>query len=283
MKEENSTILACIDATQQSTVVGDYAIWMAQRIPRPLHFINTIEHQNRPLHTDLSGNIGLGARDELLESLAGEEEQQSRKLLAKGKAALQNAKARAEEAGINATASQRHGLLYENLAELEKEIRVLVLGRSGESLKSPVGGQVEEVIRLLHKPILLVGKAFSTPKNIMLAYDGTPSSNKALEMVATSPLFQTLDCHVVNVNASSGVSQKLLDKAKESLEKSAIAASYTSLQGEAVSQLSSYLNEKNIDIMVMGAFSHNRLRDALFGSFTAKLISGTDKPLLLLR
>ncbi|MBE0497991.1 MAG: universal stress protein [Campylobacterales bacterium] len=283
MKEENNTILACIDATQQSSVVSDYAIWMAQRISRPLHFINTIEHHSKTPQSNLSGNIGLGARDDLLESLAGEEEQQSRELLAKGKTSLQHAKEQAEVAGVKATASQRHGMLYENLAELEKEIRVLVLGRSGESLKSPVGGQVEEVIRLLHKPILLVGKAFSAPKSIMLAYDGTPSSNKALEMVATSRLFQTLDCHVVNVNDSSAVSQKLLDKAKELLEKSAIAASYTSLQGEAVSRLSSYLNENNIDIMVMGAFSHNRLRDALFGSFTAKLISGTDKPLLLLR
>lgn len=283
MKEENNTILACIDTTQQSTVVGDYAIWMAQRIKRPLHFISTVEHQSKALHTDLSGNIGLGAREELLESLAGEEEQKNRALLAKGKAFLQSVKERSEAAGVKATASQRHGMLYENLAELEKEIRVLVLGRSGESLKSPVGGQVEEVIRLLHKPILLVGKAFSTPKTIMLAYDGTPSSSKALEMVASSPLFQTLNCHVVNVNSSSDVSQKLLNEAKESLEKSAIAASYTSLQGEAVSQLINYMNEKNIDIMVMGAFSHNRLRDALFGSFTAKVISGTDKALLLLR
>jgi hypothetical protein len=105
------------------------------------------------------------------------------------------------------------------IAKLEKEIRVLVLGRSGESLKSTVAGQVEEATRLLHKPILLVGKVFSTLKNIILAYDGIPSSNMALEMVATSPLFQTLDCHMVNVNASSVFSQKLLNKAKETLKR----------------------------------------------------------------
>ncbi len=40
---------------------------------------------------------------------------------------------------------------------------------------------------------------------------------------------------------------------------------------------------QNIQMIAMGAFSHNRLRDKLFGSFTAKMIAGAKVPLLLLR
>jgi nucleotide-binding universal stress UspA family protein len=33
----------------------------------------------------------------------------------------------------------------------------------------------------------------------------------------------------------------------------------------------------------MGAFSHNRLRELVFGSFTMKMLLNTQQPLLLLR
>ena len=38
-----------------------------------------------------------------------------------------------------------------------------------------------------------------------------------------------------------------------------------------------------IDLTIMGAFSHNRFRDFLLGSFTAKMLAATNRPLLLLR
>jgi nucleotide-binding universal stress UspA family protein len=47
--------------------------------------------------------------------------------------------------------------------------------------------------------------------------------------------------------------------------------------------LANYQVEKNIDLMVMGAFGHSRIREILLGSFTAKMLEKTQRPLLLLR
>ena len=55
------------------------------------------------------------------------------------------------------------------------------------------------------------------------------------------------------------------------------------LQGKTVDALVSYQQEHSIDLTVMGAFSHNRLRDLLLGSVTAKMLLSTNQPLLLLR
>ena len=41
--------------------------------------------------------------------------------------------------------------------------------------------------------------------------------------------------------------------------------------------------ENDIELTLMGAFSHNRFRDLLLGSFTAKMLAATNRPLLLLR
>lgn len=282
MQTENNTILGCVDGSELSCAVANYAAWIAKAIAKPLKFIHTIEHHSKDASTNMTGNIGMGTRDDLLESLTEEEREESKALLFKGKTALEAAKACAAKMGVEAVISQRHGPLYENLIELEEQMRVLVLGLRGEKSQK-IGSQIEEVIRSLHKPIFLVSQAFEFPKKAMLAYDGSASSEKALEMVASAPLFKKLACHVVHVGGSKAASAKLLEHAGEVLKAGGIEAVLSPMEGEAISALISYQNANNIDFIVMGAFSHNRFRDALFGSFTAKMIARTSKPLLLLR
>ncbi|MGE4295025.1 MAG: universal stress protein [Campylobacterales bacterium] len=279
---QNNTVLGCVDGSELSCAVAEYAAWIAQTIGKPLKFIHAVEHHSKPAPTDLSGNIGLGARDELLESLTEEEREESKTLLAKGKAALEAARTCAAKMGVEAQLSQRHGPPYENLIELQDQMRVLVLGLRGEE-SHKIGGQIEEVIRSLHKPIFLVSQAFTQPKKAMLAYDGSAASEKALEMMATAPLFKQLDCHVVHASSAKADSQKLLDRAGEVLKAGGIDAVLATVEGDAIGGLLSYQNAHDIDFTVMGAFSHNRFRDALLGSFTAKMIAQTQKPLLLLR
>jgi len=47
--------------------------------------------------------------------------------------------------------------------------------------------------------------------------------------------------------------------------------------------LCAYQEKHAIDLTIMGAFSHTRLREMLLGSFTVKMLLHTKKPLLLLR
>jgi len=54
-------------------------------------------------------------------------------------------------------------------------------------------------------------------------------------------------------------------------------------QGEVQAALASYQAEHQIDLMVMGAYGHSRIREFFVGSNTTRMISKSHIPLLLLR
>ncbi|MBQ0795285.1 universal stress protein [Zhongshania sp.] len=281
----NNYVLACIDGASLTTAVCDYAAWMSQRAGAPLKLLHNIEHRPQAAVADLSGSIGLGSQEELLEELTRVEQQRNRLLMQKGKLMLDAARERVVSAGVaDVEAWQQHGSLQESLVELEGSIRVLVMGVRGEEhQEGQIGAHLETVIRSLHKPVLVVNTPFSTPKKIMLAYDGHDASRKALDMVASSPVFKDIPCHLVYVGDESTATNVLNDAAKV-LQSAGIKHELVNLpKGKSDEQLCHYQAEHDIDLTVMGAYSHHPLRDMLLGSFTAKMLHKTRRPLLLLR
>lgn len=281
--------MACVDGSVLSQSVCDFGAFFSKTLHLPLELLNVVEHLHVSAHTDLSGNIGLGARDDLLESLIDEEQDESKKAIAKGKTMLLNLKERALTQGVKEVKIvQKHGELYETIAPHKEEIRLLILGLRGrdhEGNVHSVGSQVEELIRTLNVPILLVNEAFHAPKKILIAYDGSASSKKALEIVTQEPLLGEVERHLIHVGKNRETSLALLREACALFSKPQIhTVQSISLQGgEAAESLLSYQDKNEIDLIAMGAFSHSRIRDALFGSFTSKMIFKTTKPLLLLR
>ena len=129
----------------------------------------------------------------------------------------------------------------------------------------------------------MINQEFKTPKKVAIAYDGGEGSTKALEMIAKSPLFSDVQRHVVTVSKDRKKAQTLLEKAVFLLNSEGIEASTVILEGEPSSELIAYQERENIDITAMSAFSHARLKSAIFGSTTSKILKGTKKPLLILR
>ncbi|SHF57762.1 Nucleotide-binding universal stress protein, UspA family [Microbulbifer donghaiensis] len=276
-------VLSCIDGSRYTSAVCDYAAWIAVKISAPLKLLHNIERGNVPAVADLTGSIGLGSQEELLEELTALEQQRSRLMVEQGKLMLQAARERAEQAGVEQVATcQRHDSLSESLIELEDSIRVLVLGIRGEDSEQGLGTQLETVVRSLHKPILVVNRDFQPPQRIMLAYDGSEAARKALALVAGSPLFRQLSCHLVFVGPAEAA-EGLLAEASAVLDDAGLAVTASRLEGKTVEALTAYQAQHDIDLTVMGAFSHNRLRDLLLGSITAKMLLSTQQPLLLLR
>jgi len=287
--DNQAKVLACIDGSTLMESVCDYASWIALKVNAPLKLLHTINHhQESSIKSNLSGNIGLGAQSSLLEEITQLEQQQSQLKKQKGKLLLQSAKQRVIDNGLtHPICSQRHGDLTEAVVDLENSIRVLVLGLRGQvhdQQKNQIGAKLEVIIRALHKPILIVNGAFKQPEHIMLAYDGSEAADKAVDMVATSPLYQGLNCHLVCVNNNQQIATKLLDNAAQKLTAvDNIQLSIAQLKGQPKQALCTYQTEHEIDLTIMGAFSHTRLHDMLLGSFTHKMLLNSHKALLLLR
>jgi nucleotide-binding universal stress UspA family protein len=185
-------VFACVGAMQSSVAVCDSASWASKRLDAPLVLLHVLDRSESVTEVDLSGNIGLGSREHLLEELATLDEKRGRLAIEAGKAMLDAAAARARTSGVEAPAlMQRHGDLAESLGELEADIRLLVIGlhsTQNHSPGMPVGSHVESVIRTMHRPILAIPGEFSEPKSFMLAFDGSVTTLKGVEMLAASPL-----------------------------------------------------------------------------------------------
>jgi nucleotide-binding universal stress UspA family protein len=280
-------VFACIGAMQSSAAVCDSATWASRRLEAPLVLLHVLDRSENAAEVDLSGNIGLGSREHLLEELATLDEKRGRLAIEAGKAMLDAAAERARNSGAEAPAQmQRHGDLADNLAELEDDIRLLVLGLHSSHSHSPgmpVGSHVESVIRTMHRPILAIPGEFSEPKSFMLAFDGSATTLKGVEMLAASPLFRGLPCHLVMVGADTSEHRVALDTARATLEKAGFDVTAVLKSGDVEPVLHAYQADNSIDLLVMGAYGHSRIRQLLVGSTTRNMLNNTRTPLLLLR
>jgi nucleotide-binding universal stress UspA family protein len=250
--------------------------------------LHALEHDSVPMTGDLSGSIGLGAREDLLAEMIELESQKAALELKQGKLVLEAVSSRAEQHGIHqVNTMQRHGLLTETLSDLEPQIRVLVIGRQGEAhdlFSNAIGSHIESVIRTLHRPVLVVAEGWRVPESFMLAYDGSETANKALQMVADSPLLRGLNCHLVAVKTPSAVAiESALAEASSRLSGAGFTVTAAMLEGPVVDRLIGYQSEQSIDLTIMGAYGHSRIRQFFVGSQTTKMLGRSQTPLLLLR
>jgi nucleotide-binding universal stress UspA family protein len=63
-------VMACIDGSPQAAAVCDCAAWASRRLGAPLTLLHVLDRQQYPMSGDLSGIIGLGSREFLLQELA---------------------------------------------------------------------------------------------------------------------------------------------------------------------------------------------------------------------
>lgn len=279
-------VVACIDGSASTQSVCDYASWAALRLETSLTLFHVLDEARYPTETDMTGNIGLGSRETLLNQLAELDQQRSKLALEQGHHMLESAKNRAQEDGVSeVNLRQRHGDLAESLLELEDAMRLLVIGLHGKDTTRTkrVGSQLETVVRTMHRPILVAPEEFVEPKSVMLAYDGSDSSRKGIRLLASSPIFKGLPLHLVMVGDDTNDNRASIESAANHLRELGHNVQFDIRSGDVETTLHAYQNEHHIDLVVMGAYGHSRIRQFLVGSTTTSILQTTNSALLLLR
>ncbi|HEJ3185404.1 TPA: universal stress protein, partial [Pseudomonas aeruginosa] len=80
-----------------------------------------------------------------------------------------------------------------------------------------------------------------------------------------------------------GGQAKSLEWAKQTLSRASSEVTASLVPGDAGAVVEKAVKEQEIDLLIMGAFSHSPLRALLFGSKTAELLRSSHIPILLLR
>jgi MFS superfamily sulfate permease-like transporter len=130
--------------------------------------------------------------------------------------------------------------------------------------------------------VTAVPSQFKTPQKIMIAFDASATTKKGMEMVATSPLLRGLECHVVMIGADSDSRHEELAWARTTLETNGFIVSVALLQGDAESVLTNHVETNDIDLLIMGAHGHSRIRQLIVGSTTTTMLRTSSIPVLLL-
>ncbi|WP_372803199.1 universal stress protein, partial [Paracoccus seriniphilus] len=214
-------IIALVDGSIYAASVCEHAAWISGRTGAAVELLHIMGRRQGADQQDLSGSIRLGARTRLLEELATLDEQRARVANEHGRAILDDARALVEKAGATeVTTRLLQGDLVETVAELQAETRVVLIGKRGEAAdfaKGHLGSNLERIVRVSQKPVLVASRAFRPVNKILVAYDGGASAQKAVDYMAQSPLYQGLELTLVTVGNADAQTQSKLKLAADKL------------------------------------------------------------------
>lgn len=283
-----NAVLACVDGSVYTDSVLSYAAWAGSRLDAPvqaLHVQAPGAGDSGP--PDLSGAIGLGAKSSLLEKLTQMDEAKSKLDQQKGKLILEHAKEVLVGAGIGPVITlHRRGSLVETLSELEASTQLSVLGKRGEHADFAslhLGSNLERVVRAAHHPVLVASRAFQPIDRFVIAYDGGPSTRKALEYVIASPLLAGVECHLLKIGVDNDENRRSLAQAAGQLEQAGFVVQTALEQGKAEEVISAYVKSHAMGLLVMGAYGHSHIRTLIIGSTTSAMLRSCPIPVLLFR
>lgn len=279
-------ILALVDGSIYAKSVCEHGAWAAGRTGLGIELLHVLGRREAPDRHDLSGAIALGARSALLEELSALDEQRSRLARARGRAILDDAGAILGQAGIRAVTSLRRGDLLDEVTGREPNSAMILIGKRGEAAdfaKGHLGSNVERVIRAARKPVLVASRAFRPIERLLVAYDGGPSAKRAIEHVASSPLYAGVHVTVATVGSPSGAVSQGLNEARAALLAVGIEAETRTLAGEPDQVLGRLIEAEGFDMLVMGAHGQSRIRALIIGSITSEMIRSCRVPVMLIR
>ena len=287
MTDQTQKIIALVDGSIYSASVCHHAAWISQRTGAPVELIHVLGRREASDTHDHSGAIALGARTALMEQLAELDAQRAKLISHRGRAILEDATALLEKAGVaEITSRLRHGDIVEAVADVEADVRVILIGKRGEAAdfaKGHLGSNLERIVRASHKPVFVASRAFRPIQKVLVAYDGGASAMKAVDHIALSPLFQGLSVHVVTVGTATPEVTKSLADARAPLKAAGIEAETSVLPGQPEAALAKLVEEAQFDMLVMGAYGHSRIRSLIIGSTTTTMIRACKVPVVLMR
>ena len=283
-------ILLCTDGSAYSQVGYEYAAWLAQRLNATVEVLYvTDERGEQAAQTaDFSGSIGIDSYQQLLRELVEVESAKAKINHQRAKIILHGAKQFLSDRRVdNIKLTHETGFLVDLFHELEQDNDLIILGKRGENANfadEHLGANMERIVRSSHKPCLVTPRQFQPVNRVLLAYDGGKSCQRAIQYLTQSSAFDDLELHIITVNTgNTEKAQQRLESARKIIETTQLNPVMQLLSGNAEAEIEQYIAGKNIDLLIMGAYGHNRIRHLIIGSTTAQMLRNSHLPVLLFR
>ncbi len=211
-------------------------------------------------------------------------EESKRILEEKSQAVLEKCATILTENKVAYTTQQIQGAPADVICEQAHHVDIIFIGARGEFAKwkrNLVGATVDAVVRQWPKPILITPQKYQPIKKILFAYDGSDRSNRALQLVGYCASHLDLPVCVLTVSDKEGLRKRVLAEAGTYLDNYGAKAELIGVPGSPEKEIIRLAAERECNFMIMGAFGHSRIREAILGSTTEQIMRSAQLPVLL--
>ncbi|QNP49125.1 universal stress protein [Diaphorobacter aerolatus] len=283
------TVYACIDGLDATASVIDSAAWSARRLHAPITLLHALERPDPlPPVGDYSGLIGVGAQEVLLQRLNELDEERAKIAHQAAHQMIEQALKHIDPESVPALHTYiKDGNLTDVLLEQEPTARLFVLGKgycATVARKLRLDHRVESVIRSVKQPVLVItAGSFVAPTQFVVAFDGSPTSMRAVQAVARSPLLRGMAASLVMAGEPTTDMLEQLRIAQELLDTSGFKVTTKIVAGVPEEAIPAFLSTRADAFLVLGAYGHSRIRQLIVGSTTTTLLRLSTVPVLVLR
>jgi len=276
-------ILIPTDGSDYGKTAIAYGVYFARKLNAQLTGLHVVDIRliRGPVFTDISGSIGLPPYQEFLPAIESG-------LDAKADAILQDFRGQCDAAGVHPETVKVTGVIDETIIEEGRKCcDWILLAQRGEHFHinggAILGSTAQSVVRRSGKPVLVTPEHFREIKSMAIAYDGSAPSHRALKLAAELSKQAAWPLSVVMVTADRTSGKDISKKAEALLSAFEMDSAATILTGKEDKALLKFIREGTVELLVMGAYGHNRLRELLVGSTTSSVIRKSTIPVLLTR
>lgn len=285
------TILLCSDGSAFADGIYKYGAWFAHQLQAQMKVLFVSDIRQKVVSTgNLSGSIGLGASEQLLNELVNLEHEKAKLNKQRAKLILHNAEQVLKAEGLsNLELLNPTGFLVDCFHDFEAESDLIVLGKRGEAAEfasGHLGANVDRIVRSSAKPCLVTPQTFAPIESLLVAYDGSPTGKRVLNfLVDSAPGFKDIEIYLLTVakKESDAVKSQELADAEETLQQAGLTVTTTLSTGAPEKVIADYIEQNKMSLLLMGAYGHRRIRHLVIGSTTVQLLRSVQVPVLLFR
>ena len=193
--------------------------------------------------------------------------------------------AHSDDKGATAIWTDTEGNLPADLGRRARLADLTVLARTTNEIPQPDMDLIEEVIFQSGQPVMVVGgdDVTSFPETIVVAWDGGREAARA--MMSALPVLQEADTVIVLSVGDLPWGAETPEAAAALLRLHGVHTLHIhkalGKQEDPQEAFLAQIKQRKAELVVMGAYSHNRWREMVLGGFTRDMLRHCETPLLM--
>ena len=274
-------ILVALDPDTDTPVATRYAADIARRYDGSVTGLAVVDMGSIEA-SGRGGGIGsMYLMEKVQENLTAEARDTARRLTDEFEEAMR-------ETGVSFDVHVEEGAPFQRIIEDMKYHDLLVVGRDPHFFYSHPEKKTKTLVRVVRDmiaPTFVVSEEYREIRRVLIAYDGSQASARALRrFVHLQPFGTDLTVEIYNVHDEKTREGALLEMrlAQDYMAVHGFEVKTTSEIGtDATKEILDYAQRTEADVLVAGAHSVSRFSRLAFGSTTAALLENSPVPLFL--